>query len=334
VLIPVWNAAETLGEALQDVAAQTMPAWECILVLDGPTDRSGEIASEYARRDARFRVLVRAHEGLVPTLNAGLAEVRAPVVARFDADDRMHPERLALQLALLAARSDVGVVTCGVAYDLVGAAPERGGAGMDRHVAWLNSLDTPAKLRAARCIDAPVVHPATAFRTERVRSLGGYRNGPFAEDHDLWLRLFAAGVTFARVPETLVTWRDRADRMTRRDGRYAEDGRRRLVHAHLCDGPLAPPRHARIWGAGRYGRRHALALVQRGARIDDLIDVDPKKIGQRMAGGLRVVAAESIGPPDGRLILAAVASAGARTLIAAFLAARGYEEERDWLALQ
>lgn len=333
MLIPVWNAAATLAEALDDVAAQTMPDWECIVVLDGPSDTSAEIANEYATRDARFRVLARPHEGLVAALNAGLAEVRAPIVARFDADDRMHPERLARQQALLEARPEVGVVTCGVAYDVVGVAPERGGAGMDRHVAWLNSLDTPTQMRAARCIDAPVVHPATAFRTELVNALGGYRDGPFAEDHDLWLRLFQRGVGFGRVPETLVTWRDRADRMTRRDLRYAEDLRRKLVHLHLLEGPLAH-RRARIWGAGRYGRRHAQELLQCGASVDDLIDVDPRKIGQRMAGGLLVVAAASLGPPDGRLILAAVASAGARALIADFLAARGYEEERDWLALQ
>ena len=333
VLIPVWSAEATLAEALDDVLAQTIDDWECVLVLDGASDRSPDIAHAYAARDARIRVSERPHAGIVAALNAGLDACRAPYVARFDADDRMHPARLARQCDWLDAHPEVTLVTCRVAFGVIGDLSfDVTKSGMARHAAWLDSLDSPAKLRAARFIDAPVAHPAVMFRRAAIAAAGGYRQGPFAEDHDLWLRLFARAAIFDTVPELLVTWRDRVARLTRTDPRYADAERRALVHTHLVDALAG--RHVRIWGAGEYGRRHAKELARRGVVIDDIIDIDPKKVGRRVAHGVPVSAADALGPPDGRVILVCVAAAGARALIAAELTGRGYREDIDWLALQ
>jgi hypothetical protein len=246
----------------------------------------------------------------------------------------MHPERLARQRAMLVA-STHGVVTCRTDYAVIGdAEPQRG---MQRHVEWLNGLRGAALLRNARFIDAPVAHPAVIYRADLVRSLGGYLDGDFAEDHDLWLRLFARDVTFGfcESDEPLVTWRDRPSRATRADERYADEQRRALVHRHLVAGPLeGGARRVRIWGAGPYGKWHGKHLRQAGVVIDDLIDIDPKKIGRRMLGDVPVVDAAELGGPDERLILVAVASRGARALIAEELASRGHREGESWLALQ
>ena len=340
VLMPVWRAEATLDEALHDVRAQTREDWECVLVLDGVADASAEIARRHAAADPRVRVLELPHAGIVPALVAGLAACRAPLVARFDADDRMAPERLALQVAHLEAHPEVALVTCRVRFEVL-AAPEAASpvdlarSGMARHAAWLDTLDTSARIRAARFIDAPVAHPAVTYRKAAVDAVGGYRAGPFAEDHDLWLRMFAAGLVFARVDDVLVTWRDGAHRLTRTDTRYADAERRALVHHHLLvpGGPAAGKR-IRIWGAGEYGRRHAKELAARGAQVDDLLDIDPKKVGRRVAGGIPVVSADGLGPPDGRPILVAVATPGARAIIADRLDQRGYREDLDWWALQ
>jgi len=345
VLMPVWRAEATLAGALTDLRAQTLTDWECVLVLDGAADASPSIAKHHAAADPRVRLLERPHAGIVAALTAGLAACRAPLVARFDADDRMDPERLALQVAHLDAHPEVALVTCRVRFEVLAPADSPSAldvpsadlsrSGMARHAAWLDTLDTPARIRAARFIDAPVAHPAVTYRKAVVDALGGYRAGPFAEDHDLWLRMFAAGMVFARVDRHLVTWRDRADRLTRTDSRYADAERRALVHLHLlAPGGPAAGRRVRIWGAGEYGRRHARELTARGAHVDDLLDIDPKKVGRKVAGGLPVVSADSLGPPDGRPILVAVASPGARELIAHRLAQRGHREDVDWWALQ
>lgn len=334
ILVPVWNEADVIRECLADIRAQVGVDFECVLALDGPTDGTREIVSAETADDARFVVLDLPHRGLVATLNAGLEACRAPIIARMDADDRMHPERLARQRAALEA-SDHGVMTGPVRYAVVGGGePQRG---MARHVGWLNGLRTPEALENARFIDAPVAHPAVMLRTAVIRSAGGYRDGDFAEDHDLWLRLFAGGVTFGFCPseEALVTWRDRPRRATRVDRRYAKEERRALVHRHLVAGPLAGGgRRARIWGAGPYGRWHGKHLRQAGVVIDDFIDIDPRKIGRRVLGDIPVTDAKLVGEPDERLILAAVASRGARPLIAEELRRRGHVEGESWLALQ
>ncbi len=331
VLLPVWNAAGTLPAALACVRAQTLAALEAVVVANGCSDGSTEIARRAAEQDARIGVIERDEADLVSALNAGLDRCRAPLVARFDADDLMAPERLARQVAALAAHPEWAAVTCGVDFAAVGGA--EGGAGMARHVAWLNGLDTPEALRAARFVDAPVAHPAVTFRAEVVRALGGYRDGPFAEDHDLWLRLFEAGHGFGAVPERLVTWRDRPARLTRVDGRYRERQRRGLTHRFLRSGPLAGGRRCLVWGAGRYGKRHARELIAAGVAVDALVDIDPRKIGGAIAGA-PVISADEVGPPDGRLILVAVGGRGARELVTARLEALGHRQERDFLAVQ
>lgn len=334
VLVPVWNEAAVVGECIADIAAQVGVDFECVLVLDGPTDGTREVVCEAVAGDARFRVLDLPHAGLVAALNAGLAACRAPIVTRMDADDRMRPDRLVTQVRALHDAA-LGVVTCEVAYAVLGEGPAQ--AGMQRHVAWLNGLRTATALRNARFIDAPVAHPAVAYRTAIVRTAGGYRDGDFAEDHDLWLRLFGEGVAFGfatgDVPGALVTWRDHPERATRADGRYGDEPRRALVHRHLVAGPLAG-RAVRIWGAGRYGRWHAKHLLAAGVAISAFIDIDPRKVGNRLFGSIPVVAADGLAAPDAQVTLVAVASPGARAVIASELARRGHVEGEHWLALQ
>ena len=308
--------------------AQTYADLEVVLVLNGITDQSAEIARAFAARDPRVRLFRRAEANLALALSDGLERCVGELVVRHDADDRMAPTRVALQVSALDAHPRWIGVTAKVRSVGLDAPP---GEGMGRHVDWLNSLNTPESIRAGRFIDAPLAHPAVTFRRQEVIDAGGYRDGDFPEDHELWLRLFEGGALFGCVPETLVDWTDRPDRFTRTNTRCRDEARRALVHSYLASGPLAGGRRARIWGAGPFGKRHARDLHRRLDCVDDLIDIDPKKVGRLVAGGLPVVSHTSIGSPDGRLILLAVGSPGARQQIEAFLGERGHRPERDYL---
>src|SRR5204862_5887387 len=129
-----------------------------VAVDDGSTDDSGARLAGWAGRDRRVRVLRLPARGLVAALDAGLAACRAPLVARMDADDLCHPERLAAQLAFLEAHPALGAVGTLVEGRAVDGQPL--GRGMARYLAWSNELREPAAIARARFIESPLVHPS------------------------------------------------------------------------------------------------------------------------------------------------------------------------------
>src|SRR5215207_5701854 len=107
--LPFYNAANTLASAVRSVFAQTYHDWELILVNDGSSDRSLEIAD--AVKDPRIRVMSDGrNKGLAARLNEITSSACGRYIARMDADDLMHPDRLARQVALLQTRPRVDVV--------------------------------------------------------------------------------------------------------------------------------------------------------------------------------------------------------------------------------
>jgi glycosyltransferase involved in cell wall biosynthesis len=110
VLLPVRDAAATIDEAVASVLAQSHRNLELIAVDDGSADDSAARLAGWASRDPRVRILQGPPRGLVAALEQGLALCRARLVARMDADDLCHPERLEAQLALLDQRPALGVV--------------------------------------------------------------------------------------------------------------------------------------------------------------------------------------------------------------------------------
>ena len=255
VLLPVCNAASTLADALDSIGSQTLVDHELLVVLNGCTDGSVDVARSRAATDGRLRLIELSRPGLVEALNCGLGIARAPLVARIDADDRMLERRLELQCAALREHLEWEAVASQVRY--VSRDSSTCADGMRKYVDWLNTLQTPEAIRQARFIDAPIAHPSVCFRRDSALALGGYRAGDFPEDLELWLRMFEAGAVIGTVAQVLVDWCDSPQRLTRRDPRYGKAAHRALRHRYLLSGPLRGGRRCRIWGAGQFGRDHA-----------------------------------------------------------------------------
>src|SRR5262249_20130499 len=101
ILLPAFNARATLPACLRSIARQTMTSWECVAVDDGSEDATLAFLHAVAQRDARFVVLSTTHRGLLSALNTGLSRCRGQFVARMDADDLMHRQRLEAQCRAL-----------------------------------------------------------------------------------------------------------------------------------------------------------------------------------------------------------------------------------------
>ena len=331
VVMPIRDAGAHLAQCLASVAAQTLAEHELIVVDDGSSDAGPSMVAAAARRDPRVRLLRRPPQGIVAALNHGLAQARAPLVARMDADDRMHPERLAVQVRGLDADPGLTLLACRVR-----AFPDAAcGAGTREYLAWQNACVTRREVATQIYVEAPFAHPSVAFRRRRVLDAGGYRDGPFPEDYELWLRLHAAGRAMAKVEQVLLDWRQRPDSLSRTDPRYAREAFDTLRAAWLDRDPrLDSARPLVIWGAGRRTRRRCRALLRRGRQVHAWVDIDPRKVGNRVDGAPvrdpRWLAGRASCTPR-PFVLGYVASHGARGRIVAALEAMGYRAGDDFL---
>ena len=115
VIIPAYNAAETISDTLNSLLAQTWPDWEAIVVDDGSTDATGEIVRGFAERDARFRVITQCNGGESAARNSGIALARYDWLLFLDADDWISPRHLERMTNELISDPELDAVHCGYA---------------------------------------------------------------------------------------------------------------------------------------------------------------------------------------------------------------------------
>jgi glycosyltransferase involved in cell wall biosynthesis len=325
VLLPVWNAAATLPACLASLRRQTAQDWECALVDDGSSDASLAIARAASARDPRVRVLSRPHQGLIAALNAGLAECRGPLIARMDADDLMHPERLAAQAEALAAAPALAAVGCHPR--LFGSQPL--GPGMRAYARWLRSIDSPARVREEAFVECPVAHPTLMLRSQKLRALG-YRDQGWPEDYDLILRLLERGEQIGVVARPLLSWRQSPGRLSRRDPRYSHARFTVCKADFLARGFLAGGERYGLWGYGGTGRALARALRAHGKQPRVIVELHPRRIGKTIQGA-RVISPAELDRARALPLVVSVAGATARRQIRAELARMGFLETRDFV---
>jgi glycosyltransferase involved in cell wall biosynthesis len=329
VLMPCYNAAATLDEALSSLVQQTQPDFEIIAVDDGSTDATSSILRDWASREPRLHVLSCSHGGIVTALNTGLQACTADYIARMDADDLAHPQRLELQAAYLDVHPEACLVSCRVAGFPAGQVRE----GFAIYIDWLNSLLSDEDIRREIFVESPLPHPSIMLRREWAQRVGGYQDHGWAEDYDLWLRLYLAGGRFAKLEQVLLEWREHPGRLTRTDERYSLENFLRAKAHYLVLGPLVGRDAVIIWGAGMMGRRLARQLERQSAPIVAFVDIDPAKIG-RTRRGRPIISPDDL--PDrwrkykNPIVLASVGARGARLLIRQRLNDMGLVEGRDW----
>jgi glycosyltransferase involved in cell wall biosynthesis len=180
VVMPVYNARPFLNESIASIIRQTFEAFEFIILDDGSTDGSGKVLREWEQRDSRIRVFTSERNlGLPGSSNLVVSKAVAPIVARMDADDIAHPDRLKRQWEILKSNPDVVVV--GTLCD-----------GIDAEGRRTRPRDRWRTVRYSRYIPFP--HGSAMFRREAFDAVGGYGE-EFAggEDQDFFFRMTKLG---------------------------------------------------------------------------------------------------------------------------------------------
>ncbi len=254
VVVTAFNQARWLDEAIEDVRRQTFPDWELVVVDDGSTDDTRVIVARH-EEDRRVRYVFQVNQERSAARNRGIAESAGRHVAFLDADDRWLPEKLAKQVAALAA--DPEAAFCYTPARFV----DRDGTPLPvrKPPRAIAGRIFPALVRANAIILASVV-----ARRDRLAEVGGFDATLPAygcEDWDLWLRL-ARRWPVAVVDEELTLYRRHA-------GNTAREQVLRSALA-VVDKVYADPATARAAGISRTAVRarhlwyHAAAVASEG----------------------------------------------------------------------
>lgn len=199
VIIPAYNQARFVSEAIESALAQTYSSYEVIVVNDGSTDNTAEILAAFAA-DPRVRIVHRSNGGVASARNAGAAMASGTLLAFLDADDIWLPQKLEMQVARFVQNPSLGLVHCGVTeIDDTGAALRERTDGLEGNVALdLVLFERPVILGGG----SGAMIPSNVF-TE----IGRFdERMSTSADWDLFFRI-ASRYRVGFVPETLLRYR-------------------------------------------------------------------------------------------------------------------------------
>jgi glycosyltransferase involved in cell wall biosynthesis len=289
VLMSVYNSQAYLREAIESTLAQTHGDFEFVIADDGSTDHSLEICREYARQDARIRLISHANWGAAQSLNDAANSAQHDWLFRMDPDDVMLPNRIERQLEFLRENPDLAV-----ASSLVYLIDSAG-----REIGRSRSPYTTRQMVRSTLAGPTLIgfhHPAVALRKSVLQQVGGYRQEYWpADDLDLWDRIGQAGHMMLVQPEYLMKYRVHASSISMAAGRrqvatmdWVEDSknRRRAGLPELSFAAFLIERDRRPWPARLNGHRKTMARLLYKAAVHHWSTHDYVRFAPELAGAL------------------------------------------------
>ena len=207
VIMAVYNCANTLQEALDSLYCQSYKKFKIILCDDGSTDDTLLIAEHNAAKHKNV-VLIKneTNKGLNYSLNHCLQYADTEFCARMDGDDISLPVRFEKELAFLESNSEYAVVSTPMIY-------------FDDNGEFRRGVGCGEILKTNFLHGTPICHAPCMFRTDVVKSVGGYADGEEyrrVEDYHLWFKLFSKGYKLFELDECLYKMRDDRNAKNRR----------------------------------------------------------------------------------------------------------------------
>lgn len=198
VILPVYNAKQYLAEAIESVLSQTLKDFELILINDASTDNTLAITNSFKKRDRRIRVINnKKNLQMAESLNLGIREAKADLIARMDQDDISLPERLEIQYKFLQSYPDVAIVGNDISI-----IDEKG-----KIIGKRTYPTTSSSLKYIMFRYSPFAHPTVMFRKLAYQKVKGYDPKTYpCDDIDFWFRL-GKQYKFASIPRILFKYR-------------------------------------------------------------------------------------------------------------------------------
>ena len=196
VLMPVRNGEKYIKESIDSVLNQTLTDFEFLIIDDGSTDRTVEIIQGYT--DKRIRLVRKEHQ-FIQNLNEGLELASGSYIARMDADDIMHTERLRIQLKRMKKNPDITV--CGTWAKIFS---DKGNERNGSHHGYGIIHEPVLELLKYNML----LHPSVMIKKEFLLNHHiEYQNYPCVEDYKLWFDIAKAGGILFVEPQELLMFR-------------------------------------------------------------------------------------------------------------------------------
>ena len=178
IIVPAYNQAQYLDEALQSVLEQTYTNWECIIINDGSPDNTIEVAKNWIKKDSRFQYLEKQNGGLASARNAGIAIANGTFILPLDADDKLGNKYCELAMQEFSKNPDLKIVYC-----------KANKFGLEKGE-WLTSEFSEKKL----CQKNIIFCSAFFKKTDWVK-VGGYDENMIygLEDWEFWIAILKNG---------------------------------------------------------------------------------------------------------------------------------------------
>jgi len=185
VLMPAYNAEKYITAAINSVLEQTFTDFELLIINDGSTDKTEQTINSFS--DNRIRLINQVNQGVAAALNIGMLNARAPLIARFDADDICKKDRLKIQYDFLLSHTD---------HILVGSDADYINTNADYVFTCKMPAHTSEEIQQLDVGKCPFIHSAVMFRKKNIMEAGGYNVHAYAfEDHLLWSKVTTLGKT-------------------------------------------------------------------------------------------------------------------------------------------
>ena len=325
VILPFYNAEETLHRAIESIYKQSFTDFECILVNNNSTDKSEQIASQWTIEDIRFKLINEPQQGVMFASNTGAKIAKGKYIARMDADDWSFPNRLKEQAYFLDNNLEFGAVSGLVEY-----IPHKSNTqGFIRYVEWINSVKSAHDISIKQFIEAPIVNPSAMWRRVVGEEYGLYMNGDFPEDYEMWLRWLHNDIKIQKINKQVLRWYDSESRLTRTHKIYSDSAfykiKTKYLSLWLKQNSVHYPKVV-VWGASKTSRQHAVLLEENGIEIDYYIDTKTSRQLQK-----HVAYYKDLPNPKDIFVLVYMKHTKIKTQIQAFLHKRGFIEGVNYL---
>jgi glycosyltransferase involved in cell wall biosynthesis/peptidoglycan/xylan/chitin deacetylase (PgdA/CDA1 family) len=231
IIIPAYNAANTIIETLESVLTQTSPNWEVIIVDDGSVDETMTIANRFIEKDGRIRALTQSNQGVSVARNTGISHANFEWLLFLDADDWISPYYIERAVNLIASDPDVDAVHCG----WVRIAPD-GSRLKEMYAPHFSDMFPVLAKTSPFAVHACIVKKSVA---EMVGMFDASVKN--CQDWDFWQRVARTGAKFGAIKEVLALYRMQPNSLSSDRIQFYTDALRMLMLGHSADPRVRNP---------------------------------------------------------------------------------------------